>query len=68
MDEGTDEAEEEEMPEEGVGELEGGAEVLPTDQFDDSVNIVLHGPPLAGRSVQAEMLASRYHMPIVEGG
>ena len=58
--------EEEETPEEGVGELEGGAEVLPTDQFDDSVNIVLHGPPLAGRSVQAEMLASRYHLPIVD--
>ena len=38
MDEGTDEAEEEEMPEEGVGELEGGAEVLRALERDPSAS------------------------------
>ena len=34
-------------------EREGGAEVLPTDQFDGSVDIVLHGPPRGSGPVRA---------------
>jgi hypothetical protein len=53
------------IPEEGVGELEAVSPDARPAQAPQRLVVVLYGTPLAGTSVQAAALCSRYGLPCV---